>query len=134
MNEDLGIMLGLDLLDLNKKLPPTGKTVWVGSRVIDTGAGISSLFVYCDLAMPTIVGDTTANLLRVIPAPGTLTQLYSFANEPYYISLSRNYFNQITIIILDDTGQPVTFVGDKTIVVLNFRKVKQSHYGSFPLH
>jgi len=42
-------------------------------------------------------------------------------NPPLFVPLQKKNFDTIEINIMTDTGQPVPFVGGKSVVVLEFK-------------
>ena len=67
------------------------------------------------------VGDTQANLLRIVPAKDKEGRIVSeeFAT-PLYFRLSRSNFNTMSILITDDTGNEVPFEDATVQVTLHF--------------
>ena len=71
---------------------------------------VLNLYVYADIVEPHPVGDTQANLLRIVPVKdkeGGIV-LEEFAT-PLYFRLSRSNFNTVNILITDDNGNEVPF-------------------------
>lgn len=95
----------------------------VAERVVDTDLGFYSLFVYCDLVEPNVVGNSLVPLLRIIRVRGkdgdTLSRTFE---NPLYFSLVRNRFDTIETDIRDDAGERVAFERAKVYVVLHFRR------------
>ena len=101
-----------------------GTGLYFGDRVADIFDGFYSLYVYCPLAKPRIVGDAMVPLLRVVPIKGdsgdVLTKTYE---RIHYIPLEQRRFETIEIYITDDTGKPVPFERGKVVVTLSFRRM-----------
>ena len=86
---------------------------------------IQSMFVYCDIVEPRIVGDTTASLLRIVPVEGQSGDLITRIYENiHYIPIQRKQFQTLEIYIRDHTGQKVPFERGTLNVTLHFRQRK----------
>lgn len=94
----------------------------VSPRVSDVQRGFYSLYVYCDLCQPQIVGDSYVPLLRIVEAKGKdkqiITKTYA---QPHYVPVFSKSFDTIEINIKDDTGSDVSFTSGKVICKLHFR-------------
>jgi hypothetical protein len=91
----------------------------------DMNAGIHSLYIYCDIIEPSFVGDTYAQLLRVVEIPHHIPfgeQCVITYQKPHYFSLNSRLFDTIEIDIKDDTGAPIKFQFGRSLVTLHFRK------------
>ena len=84
---------------------------------------LNSLYIYCDLVEPRVVGDTSVPLLRVTPAEGKHGEMVCKTYENvHYIPVQRKQFQTLEIYIRDDTGHRVPFECGKSIVTLHFRR------------
>ena len=76
----------------------------------DMNAGMYALMVHCDIVAPQLVGNTYANLLRMVPVIGvfneTITNIY---NDEQYVPVLKKTFDSIEININDDSGKLSTF-------------------------
>ena len=81
-----------------------------------------SLYVYCNVCEPQIVGDAYVPLLRNVAIKGAhgeyVTKTYS---EPHYIPVNTDAVDMIEINIKDDTGYDVSFASGKVVCKLHFR-------------
>ena len=79
------------------------------------------LYVYADIVEPHPMGDTQANLLRIVPVKEKEGDIVSeeFAT-PLYFGLSRSNFNTVIIFITDDNGNEVPFEDATVKVTLHF--------------
>jgi len=86
---------------------------------------IQSVYVYCDVAEHVVVGDIMAPLLRVVDMkrPTDHGTMHRLLTRPLYVPLQNKHFDTIEINIMTDTGHPVPFVGGKSVVVLEFKRV-----------
>ncbi len=100
-----------------------------GAQVIDIRQGFYSLYVYCNLIEPQMVGDALAPLLRIVPIRGQTGDLVtrSYENVNYHpVQLKR--FDTVELDIRDDTGHKVSFERGKVVVTLHFRRRRSSHF------
>ena len=66
---------------------------------------LSTIYVYCDIVEPQVVGDVSAQLLRSIPVQGKFGDIISetFVNIQYAPML-RKSFEDVEILLRGDTG------------------------------
>ena len=84
---------------------------------------LQAMYVYCDIVEPRVVGDTTVQLLRVVPVEGKHGEVVCKTYENvHYIPLQRKQFQTLEIYIRDDRGQRVPFECGKSIVTLHFKR------------
>ncbi len=92
----------------------------------DLSAGFNSLYVYCDLIQPQIVGNTLVPLLRAFAIEGKhgdyITKTFL---SPHYAKLRTKTFDTVEISIRTDTNKAVKFNFGKVIVKLHLRKVSR---------
>ena len=88
----------------------------------DINKGFHSLYVYCNVCEPQIVGDAYVPLLRNVAIKGAhgeyVTKTYG---EPHYIPVNTDVVDMIEINIKDDTGYDVSFSSGKVVCKLHFR-------------
>ena len=84
---------------------------------------ITSIYTYCDIIQPQIVGDTSAQLLRSIPVEGKYGDIITktFTNIQY-VPVQTKSFGDVKILLRNDTGDPVPFERGKVIATLHFRQ------------
>lgn len=86
---------------------------------------IYNIMVYCDLAEPSIVGDTETPLLRVIPVKDEHWQYQcTTLNILQYIPIKKQEIRTISIELYTDYGEIVPFTTGRTIVTLELRRVR----------
>ena len=99
------------------------KSVTVAKYPPDITSGFNTLYVYCDLIQPQIVGNVLAPLLRTVPLSG---EYGSTTNKvflaPHYLPLRSKSFDSVEIAIRDDTDQPVQFMFGKIIVKVHLKR------------
>lgn len=116
LSPSLRYMLGFEQLDI------------IGERNIakyhpDIRVGFYSLFIYCSLVEPQIVGNVTAPLLRSVHIHGTYGDIVEkLYQTPHYVPVMAKDIDRIEIDIKDDNNQSVPFQFGKTVVKLHFRK------------
>ena len=71
---------------------------------------ISTIYVYCDIVQPQIVGDTSTQLLKSIPAEGKFGDIIAktFTNIQY-VPIRTKSFETVEVLLRNDTGDPVPF-------------------------
>ena len=89
----------------------------------DATGAMNSIFVNCDLVQPQVVGDANVLLLRAVPIEGKMgdvvTRTYT---NMQYITVQRKYFEEVEILLRDDTDNPVSFERGKVLATLHFRQ------------
>jgi len=121
---DLAHMLGLDG---NEKYSENV----TATRAPSLGHGhIYSVYVYCDILEHSVVGDTTAPLLRIIDKPHTsYGNVHRILNPILHTPLQKKRFDSVEINLMTDDGMPVPFLSGKSLVVLEFRRVIHPLFG-----
>jgi hypothetical protein len=85
---------------------------------------VDNLFVYSDITDAVFVGNVKAPLLCIVPREikrSGGSNSWSVDN-PTYMPVSRQSFNQQRIVIMDDAGVRVPFDNGKSVLLLHFRK------------
>ena len=93
---------------------------------VEITAGYQSLYIYTDIAYPSLIGDTCAPILRIIEVP----RRYKFGEtvhinyeKPHYRKLITNSFETIEISIYDDTGNLIPFQFGRVNLTLHMKKL-----------
>ena len=87
---------------------------------------VGSLYIYCDVVEPWVVGDKQVPLLRIVPAEGDHDQLMTRIYENvHYVRLQRKSFQTIEINIRDRTENIVPFEQGTLNVTLHFCQHKR---------
>ena len=95
-----------------------------GKFSTDLRRGFTSMYVYCDLVEPRLVGSVRAPLLRTVPITSVKNELKM--NE--FLNLQYNPVKAvdtdvITMDIRQDNGENVPFEGGKVNATLHFRRI-----------
>ena len=116
----LSAMLGYGGADI--KIRKSGESPYVADLF-----GITSIYVYCDIVQPQILGNTSVPLLRTIPVSEKSGEIITktFTNIQY-VPLPKKSFEDIEILLRRDTGDAVPFERGKVMATLYFRK--QSYF------
>lgn len=94
-----------------------------GEYIPDLRGGFYSLYVYCSLVEPQIVGNETTPLLRLVNIEGSYGSICEkIFQTPHYVPIITKELTKIDIEIKDDNAQLVPFDFGKTIVKLHIRK------------
>lgn len=111
------------------------KTEYIGPKIArsernpDLVRGFLSMYVYCDIVEPVIVGDSKVPLLRTVNLGMEHTEIaYRSYMMPLYMPVQKKHFDTIEINIMTDTGVSVPFTPGKAVVVLHFRRTQNSFF------
>ena len=87
---------------------------------------LKAIYLYSDLIRTRVVGDSHANLLRVLPCSSSKQQepFYHNFNKIQFFPLQTHSFSTVEILLTTDTGHILEFNPGHTVVTLEFRKVK----------
>jgi hypothetical protein len=82
------------------------------------------LYINCDAVETQHVGNTIAQLLRVVrvPSDGRLTQDKDWS-VPHYKPVSQPFFHQMEVDIRDERGCKVSFDNGVVIATLHFKRI-----------
>ena len=93
-------------------------------NTVDVNHGVHTIYVYCDIVAPQIVGDTEVPLLRIVKMENHgEVQTITF-EKPHYVPVSSRNITSIEIHIKDDYDTTMPYIGAKSIVKLHFRRRK----------
>ena len=108
--------------------PPEKEFSVTGMYKADIDRGFHSLYIYCNICEPQIVGDIYAPLLRNVAIKGKrhdhTTMTY---NQPHYIPIATREISEIEIDIREDSGKKVPFTSGKVVCKLHFRQNETLH-------
>ena len=86
---------------------------------------VDSLFVYCDVLEPRVVGDSQVPLLRIVSVEGGNGELVTRNYENvHYVQRQRKTFQTIEINIRDRASVNVPFEAGTLNIALHFRQRK----------
>ena len=118
--------IGLDevnhnMLGFKQTIFQTGNHI--ADFVADVNQGLNSLYVYCPLVEPRMVGDAHVPPLRIVPVEGRDGQMVTRVFDPIqYCTLLQRRFQDVEIDIRDDMGRVVPFERGRVVVTLHCRK------------
>ena len=117
-----------EILGFNPGLSNTliGSDNQVFTYAVDLNMTHHQMFVYSDVADYTYVGNITAFILRIVSykQSKSSTQSHQEFVNMHYVPLAKSYIDQVHIDIKDEIGRSVPFVGGKTLVKLQFKRIK----------
>ncbi|GIY24626.1 uncharacterized protein CDAR_572331 [Caerostris darwini] len=91
--------------------------------VLELRAGITEVYVYCDIVSASLVGDSSASILKIIPVANEHNdQIVKYFSVPLYFRVKKQFFDVIEIEMRTSSGTPLKFISGKTNLVLSFRK------------
>ena len=91
--------------------------------IADINRGFHSLYVYCSICEPQIVGDAYVPLLRTVYITGdqcdTVNKIYE---SPHYVPVNTDSLDTVEVNIKNDMNELVSFKTGKVICKLHFRQ------------
>ena len=85
--------------------------------------GFNSLYVYCSICEPQIVGDAYVHLLRTVILTGQNGDIVNNTfDSPHYVPVNTKVFDTIEVNIKNDLNESVSFTTGKLICKLHFRQ------------
>lgn len=109
----------MEFLGFTEKVIAKKEADLVGSKAFDVNRGMNLMYVYCDVASQSIVGDVRASLLRVCNVPEKHDRVVHVTYErPHYVPVGRRDFDTIKITINNELGDSIPF----NFVTLHFRR------------
>jgi hypothetical protein len=113
----------LEFLGFRRKLMVTKDMDLNGSVAFDVNRGLNLMYVYCDIAADSTVGDIKAPLLRVCNVSGEHGRVVHVTYvRPHYVPVGRREFDTVEIAINNELGKPMPFEFGKSVVTLHFRR------------
>jgi hypothetical protein len=92
----------------------------------DIRNGFETMYIYCNIVEPQIVGDTVAPLLRTIKIEGKNLEIVNKVFDvAHYVPVTLTDVGEIEIHIKNDSDEYINFLHGKTLVKLHFRKAKK---------
>ncbi|CAB16521.1 MSP domain-containing protein [Caenorhabditis elegans] len=91
---------------------------------IDYFGNVSTIYLYCDIVDPIIVGDSKNSLLSVIPCKGKYGEMiHHTIPHPRYLPIMNSTIDSIKIELLSEFAEPINFNWGSTVIVLHFKKI-----------
>ena len=96
---------------------------FIAEKTFDVNDGSNLMYVYCDIASFTPVGNAKAPLLRVCNISGKYGEMIrTIFTHPHYVPVARREIENIEININNELGKPMPFVFGKAVVTLHFKR------------
>jgi len=122
MSDGLQRYMGFDLGNVGDA-SPASLVRKESKQSFDANRGLNLMYVYCDVAAHTVVGDTKTPLLRVCNVTGRHGEIVRHTYvQPHYVPVGRREFDSIEIAINNELGKPMPFEYGKSVVTLHFRR------------
>ncbi|EFO91200.1 hypothetical protein CRE_03406 [Caenorhabditis remanei] len=88
---------------------------------VDFFGNVSTLYLYCDVVDPIIVGNTKSSLLSVIPCRGNFGEMiHHTVAYPRYLPLMNSTIDSIRVELLSEFDEQIDFNWGSTIIILHF--------------
>jgi hypothetical protein len=125
-SDGISVIISPDLLEIlgfRRMLRFASDVDRVGFAPFDVNRGLNLVYIYCDVASYSTVGDIRAPLLRVCNVSGKNGRVVRITyDRPHYVPVGRREFDAVGIAINNELGEPMPFEFGKTIVTLHFRR------------
>jgi hypothetical protein len=113
----------MEFLGFHEKVIAKKEVDLVGSNGFDVNRGLNLMYVYCDIASHSVVGDVRASLLRVCNVSGKHGRVVHVTYErPHYVPVGRREFDTVGITINNELGESMPFEFGILMVTLHFRR------------
>ncbi|GFT87405.1 uncharacterized protein TNCV_2503801 [Trichonephila clavipes] len=95
---------------------------------LELRAGITEVYVYCDIVSESLVGDSSASILKIIPVGNEHSdQIVKYFTVPLYFRVKKQFFDLIEIQIRTSSGTPLNSYQLKTIMAMRGRILQPEH-------
>lgn len=112
----------LKYLGFTKPLGSNPKIPSIASEIFDINRGLNLMYIYCDAASYSIVGDVETPLLRVCNISGNDGEIVrTIFTHPHFVPVARKDFETVEIHITNELGRPIPFIHGKSMLTLHFR-------------
>jgi hypothetical protein len=112
------------MLGFRQAIFPAGE--YVSDWVADVKKGLNSLYVYCPLVEPRMVGGAQVPLLRIVPVERRDREMITRVFDPIqYSPLLQRRLQTVEIDLRNDTDSIVLFERGRVVVTLHCRKRKE---------
>ncbi|GIY09765.1 uncharacterized protein CEXT_745561 [Caerostris extrusa] len=93
------------------QLLPDSRGDYKSNYVLDLCVGITEVYVYCDTVSPSLAGDSSSSILKIIPvANETNDQIVKYFSVPLFFGVKKQYFDTIEIETRISSGTPIKFI------------------------
>ena len=124
LTRDQGIILGFLTIDDEEEVKEISATE-TGKHQANLHRK-TSIFIYCDIVEPQIVGDVNVPLLGIAPCetPGKVYEKTYTGENIRYIPVQTRSFQNIKIHLRSSTYEPISFEHGRASVTLHLRPLK----------
>lgn len=113
----------MEFMGFREKVIAKKEADLIGINAFDVNRGLNLMYVYCDVASHSVIGDTRASLLRVCNVSGKHGRIVHVTYErPHYVPVGRREFGTVGITINNEVGDPMPFEFGISMVTLHFRR------------
>ena len=125
LTRDQAIILGFLSIDDEKEVKEISETTETGKHQANLHRK-TSIFIYCDIVEPQIVGDKTVSLLGIAPSEssGKVYEKVYTGENIRYIPVQTRSFQNIKIHLRSSTYEPMPFEHERASVTLHLRPLK----------
>jgi hypothetical protein len=110
-------------MSFRETLVPYGKVDVTGPAAFDVNRKMNLMYVYCNVATDSAIGDARAPLLRVCNVSGEHGRIVHIVyDRPHYMPMGRREFDTVKISINNEAGRPMPFKFSKSVVTLHFQR------------
>ncbi|GIY47584.1 uncharacterized protein CDAR_92771 [Caerostris darwini] len=104
-----------DLLGFDRRT--FGQGDYKSEYAIELRAGITEVYVYCDIVSASLVGDSAASILKIIPVANEHNdQIVKYFSVPLYFRVKKQFFDVIEIEMRTSSGTPIKFISDSNTI------------------
>ena len=80
----------------------------------------TSIYVYCDIIEPQIVGNRTVPLLDIVWDKGGKREITHSVENLHYVPVRTRSFEEVRVLLRSDTNERISFEHGQTLVTLHF--------------
>ncbi|GIY44418.1 uncharacterized protein CDAR_249281 [Caerostris darwini] len=104
-----------DLLGFDRRT--FGQGDYKSEYAIELRAGMTEVYVYCNIVSASLVGDSAASILKIIPVANEHNdQIVKYFSVPLYFRVKKQFFDVIEIEMRTSSGTPIKFISDSNTI------------------
>ncbi|GBM03060.1 hypothetical protein AVEN_14568-1 [Araneus ventricosus] len=86
---------------------------YISEYTLELRSGITEIYVYCDIVSASLVGDSSASVLKIIPvAKEHNEQIVKYFSVPLYFRVQKQSFDVIEIEMRTSSRTPIKFISE----------------------